>query len=106
MKVYVAGPYTKGDQILNVRRVLKAADKVLDAGHTPFVPHLYHFWHLLSPKPYETWMELDQTWLLECDVMIRLSGDSDGSDTERKVATDIDMPVYTSVAEFLRAVDA
>lgn len=101
LKVYMAGPYTKGDQALNVRRILKAADRIVDAGHIPFVPHLYHFWHMLSPKLYEVWMDLDREWLTVCDVMIRMSGESSGSDQETKDAHDMDMPVYETVDAFL-----
>ena len=29
MKVYIAGPYTKGDVAINVRNAIEAADRVL-----------------------------------------------------------------------------
>lgn len=103
MRVYVAGAYTKGDVALNIRRVIEVADKLVAAGHTPFVPHLYHLWHLISPKDYEVWMRLGQEWLLVCEAMIRLPGDSSGSDDEESVAWERGIPVYNDVETFLRS---
>lgn len=100
MKVFLAGPY-KGDQAMNVRAVLKAADRIVDAGHTPFVPHLYHFWDFVSPKPRETWIRLDLEWLAACEVLVRLSGESSGSDHEVGVAEGLDIQVFEGVDEFL-----
>ena len=50
MEVYVASPYSIGDQILNVRRQIEAGDRLLEMGHTPFLPCLTHFWHYVSPN--------------------------------------------------------
>jgi len=101
LKVYIAGPYTKPEPILNVRRVLEVADELLEAGHVPFVPHLYHFWHFLSPKPYQTWMDLDFAWLESCDAMIHLPGESSGADAEEAMAAGLEIPIFESVEEFL-----
>ena len=38
-KVYIAGPYTKGDVALNVRKAYEAANQLADLGFAPFVPH-------------------------------------------------------------------
>ncbi len=47
-KIYVAGPYTKGDVAVNVRSAFEAANKLADFGFAPFVPHGTHFWHIGS----------------------------------------------------------
>ena len=101
MRVYIAGPYTKGDVAVNVRNAILAADAVLGAGHVPFLPHLTHFWHLVCPGPYEQWTKLDLEWLPFCEAFIRLPGESSGSDAEVGVASALGMPVYYSVEEFL-----
>ncbi len=101
MKVYIAGPYTKGDVALNVRTAIEAANRVLRGGHVPFVPHLYHFWHLLCPGPYVQWTALDLAWLEVCDAIIRLPGDSKGADGEVARAIELHIPVFYSVEEFL-----
>lgn len=38
-KIYVAGPYTKGDVAENVHKAFKAANDLADLGFAPFVPH-------------------------------------------------------------------
>lgn len=81
-KVYIAGPYTLGDTALNVRRAILAADEVWAAGFLPYVPHLDHLWHLVSPKPISTWYAMDIGWLRVCDAVLRLQGESEGADIE------------------------
>ena len=55
MKIYIAGPYTKGDVAQNVRNAIHAGNLAAHFGHTPFIPHLTHFWHMLCPNEYEFW---------------------------------------------------
>jgi hypothetical protein len=98
-KVYVAGPYTQGDVVLNVRAAVLAANELLDAGFIPFVPHLTHLWHAICPRPYQDWLDLDLEWLEECDILLRLPGPSSGADDEAKRAKVLAMPVCRSVAD-------
>ncbi len=93
--VYIAGPYTKGDAVLNVRNAINASEKVVELGHVPFVPHLYHFWHFYSPKPYQYWTKLDNEWIAKCDAIIRLPGESSGSDAEVELAKQQGIPCFT-----------
>ena len=99
MRVYVASPYSIGDQILNVRRQIEAGDRHLEMGHTPFLPCLTHFWHYVSPKSYETWLEIDRRWIDCCDALLRLAGESKGADSEVEYARKLGIPVYYSFAE-------
>ena len=99
IKVYIAGPYTKGDVAANVRQAIEAADQLLTLGYWPYVPHLAHFWHMLFPRPYEDWMRLDIAWLEQCDAVLRLEGESAGADRETKRAGELELPVFTSVEE-------
>lgn len=101
MKVYVAGPITKGDQFLNVRAAFDAASQLLRAGHTPFVPHANCFWHMIHPESYEDWCRWDNEWLLACDAVVRLSGDSPGADAEVALAMRNQIPVWYSVEGLL-----
>jgi hypothetical protein len=101
VRVYIAGPYTKGDVAVNVRNALQAAQQVAEAGHAPFIPHLYHFWHFLFPGPYEQWTRLDFVWLPACQALIRLPGESSGSDAEVARAGDLDIPVFYGIDAFL-----
>jgi hypothetical protein len=101
MLVYIAGPYTKGDVAENVRRAIEAGNCVANLGHTPFIPHLTHFWHMMFPHPWEFWMKQDFQWLGRCQALIRLSGESKGADLECEMAKKCQVEIYYSVEEFI-----
>lgn len=101
MRVYIAGPYTKGDVALNVRAALQAASDLRDAGYAPYVPHLTHFWHMLFPRSYESWLDQDNQYLPVCEALVRLPGESSGADKEVALARSLGIPVYCGVGEFL-----
>lgn len=96
-KVYVAGPYTKGDVAVNVRNAIRAANDLADLGFAPFVPHFTHFWHMLHPRPYEFWLELDNQFLPHCDAVLRLPGESGGADKEVALARTLGLPVFHDI---------
>lgn len=101
MRVYIAGPYTQGDQAELVREAVLVGLAVFREGHVPFIPHLYHFAHFLCPMPYEAWMTLDLSWLAVCHCLIRLPGESQGADREVERAFDMGLTVYHGVDAFL-----
>jgi len=96
-KVYVAGPYTKGDVAINVRNAFEAANKLADLGFAPFVPHWTHFWHMMFPRPYEFWLELDNQFLPCCEAVLRLPGESNGADKEVALAGASGIPIFYSI---------
>jgi hypothetical protein len=102
-KVYIAGPYTQGDVAVNVATAIRAASLVADLGYWPYVPHLSHFWHLVAPRPYEFWCELDRQFLPDCSALIRLPGPSAGADVEVRLAIEHDLPVFYSTDAFAHA---
>lgn len=99
IRVYVAGPITKGDFMANVRAALDAGDALRNRGFYPFVPHLFGFWHLAHPRHYESWMELDFEYLLLCHALLRLPGDSSGADREVALARLKGIPVFESIED-------
>lgn len=99
LKVYVAGPYTKGDVAVNVRNAIGVADMLMGHGYIPYVPHLTHFWHMLHPRAYMEWMDLDCEWLKVCDVIWVMPGDSIGTDTEVAYAKKIGIPVVRTMEQ-------
>ena len=99
MRIYIVAPYSKGETAINVRNAILAGDKLLEMGHIPFIPHLAHFWHYLSPKPWEVWLKIDQDWLRVCDALLRLPGESKGADREVILARSLGKPVYYSFEE-------
>ncbi len=99
MKVYIASPYSNGDKIRNIVNAINAAEALSLKGHTPFVPHLSHYWDVLNPHPYELWIKYTMKWLKVCDAVLRLPGDSPGADKEVQWAIDNELPVYHSIKE-------
>ena len=97
MVIYIAAPYTNGDVGQNIKRVIDCADDLSKLGHTPFIPHLAHFWNIISPKPVEFWCEYDLVWLDLCDALLRLPGESVGADNEVWAAKAKCIPVYYSI---------
>jgi len=96
--VYIAAPYSSNPD-KNVKKALEAADILYERGYIPFIPHLYHHWHGISPKPYEDWMEMGAAFLERCDAVLRLPGESPGADKEVKMAQELGMPVYFGLDE-------
>lgn len=102
LKVYVAGPYTKPDPCANTNKAIAIGNELWDRGFTPYVPHLTHFWHTVSPRPYEDWLAFDLVWLAECDVLLRFPGESSGADKEVVFAQGRSIPVVYSIDELMR----
>ena len=100
-RVYIAAPYSVGDQVLNTRRVIDVAEKLITMGYVPFVPHLYHLWHIASPHGWRYWLDLDCAWLEACNVMLRLSGHSAGCDEEIDYAGKHGIPIVYSAEELV-----
>lgn len=100
--VYVAGPYSKGDQTENVRKAVYAAERLIAEGFAVVVPHLSHLWQLISPHTYEFWMDLDAHILLRCDAVLRIHGESAGADREVELAKRKWIPVYYSIPDLLK----
>ena len=99
MRIYIAGPYSKGDVAVNVREAIAAGDLMLRKGHTPYVPHLTHFWHMLYPHEYHKWLAYDKEWLRLCNAVWRIPGESPGADEEVSLANSLNIPVYYSYGE-------
>lgn len=99
LRVYIAAPYT-ADPDACTAAAITAGNSVLDAGHTPFVPHLAHYWHTLhGPRDYEDWMRIDLAWLRCADAVLRLPGASSGADREVALARELGIPVVTDVTD-------
>ena len=95
MRVYIASAYSKGDVALNVREVILAADKLVELGHTPYIPHLTHFWHIISPKQYQFWLDYDMSFIDNwAEALLRLNNLSAGADKEVERARVLGLPVY------------
>ena len=101
--VYVAGPYTSPDPIINTRETILVADRLQGLGFIPFVPHLTLLWHMVSPHNIDFWYEYDNAWLEKCDALLRLPGKSLGADNEVNLAYHIGLSVYFTIDELILA---
>jgi len=82
IKVYIAGPYSVGDTCQHVRTAIDIAERLLDAGMAPYIPHLAHFWSLVHQHTTVEWEQYYNPWLDMCDALIRFPGESRGADKE------------------------
>lgn len=101
IRVYIASPYTKGDVAVNVRRSIDAWDLLTNRGFFAYCPLLTHFLHMIHPRSYEEWMEIDLHWLSECNCVLRLSGESPGADREVARAHELDMRVFYDIEDLV-----
>ena len=100
-KVYIAGPYTIGDTAINVRNSIKVANALADLGFAPYVPHFTHFWHMMYPRDYQFWLDLDNQFLPCCDAVLRIPGESNGADKEVGYALELGIPIFYSLNELV-----
>jgi len=102
-KVYVAGPYSQGDSVLNVRNAILVGNALWNLGYAPFIPHTTMLWHLVVPRPYDDWMAIDRPWLLSCALYLwdegRMPGKSKGALVEAIAARNAGIPVYWSLED-------
>lgn len=111
MKVYIAGPYsakTKTQVKTNVENAMRAGAQLLRMGHTPFIPHLTHYFHVFTtaegaPFEYEDYMKWDEVWLIACDAFLYLAP-SPGTDRERQIALARGMMVFSDINDIPLAV--
>lgn len=99
MKIYIAGPYSHPDPVINTRNAIRAAEVVIEKGHIPYIPHLTMLWHFVSPHPINFWYEYDQVWLRFCNALLRLPGESKGADDEVAIAINFGLPIYHNFTE-------
>jgi hypothetical protein len=99
IKVYIASPYTLGNKISNVNRQIDTAHILMNLNFVPFVPLLNHFQNVVQPRPDNDWITIDNIWLLVCDCVLRLSGESVGADDEVALAKKHNIPVFYSLGE-------
>jgi hypothetical protein len=101
--VYIAGPYTKPDPVLNTRAALILAAKLYEEGHmVPLVPHLTLLWNLVVPKPVEFWYAYDLHLVRRCDALLRMPGKSRGASVEVDEATRLNIPVFTNARKLTK----
>ena len=103
--VYVAGPMTNGTgSSFNMEKIHEAIEtffKLIELGYAPHCPHLTVFCAFMDPHriSYETWLDLDMTYVELSDVVFRIPGESKGADREVAYAVSRGVPVVHSLEE-------
>ena len=93
--VYVAGPYTNPDPMENIHDAVKVGNRLYEeVGVTPIIPHLTGMWHLITPRPYQFWLDYDLEIMRRCDAVYRFPGESSGADAEVAEAQRLGIPVF------------
>ena len=110
--VYIAGPYSGRDNhgnqgymmieqnILNARNTMKT---LVNLGYGVFCPHSHsaHFEVITPDIDIDYWYELDIYFLRFCHGMLRLPGESSGSDKEVEFCDKWGIPVFYSIEELV-----
>lgn len=103
LRVYIAGPMTNGGQGYDMKRIHEAVDTyftLIVLGYTPHCPQLTVFCDFMCPNrlSHDEWLELDERYIDNSDVVLRLPGESVGADRECAYAKANGIPVVRSVA--------
>lgn len=113
LKVYIAGPITRGDIRANVQAATDAFFSILAAGHAPLCPHWSVYANCdgvpdANPRglTHKSWVDICLPWVEAADVVVRLAGESAGADIECNYARVNGVPVcygLDSLFEYLEA---
>lgn len=119
LRVYIAGPISKGDLAHNVNQATAAFKRLAEAGFAPWCPH----WSVYSgecnademmPHPFAfatvagcglshaDWLAVDLAWVEAADAVLRLPGESVGADAECRHAIRHGVNVFHDVATLQR----
>lgn len=109
LRVYVAGPISKGDTVENVWNGIRVGRKLLQLGFAPYIPHLDAYLTLnaaanFAPDddgPSAQWrmlLEWDLEWVFASEAILRLPGESRGADLECARAEAHGIPVFHDIA--------
>lgn len=103
IKVFIAGPYTKGNREENLKRMIDATNELINLGFNPLPLNLCY--HLVEEthkrENYVDWIHITSEWVHVCDCLLRLPGNSRGSDNEVELAKSLNIPVFYSIEELI-----
>jgi len=108
LRVYVAGPISKGDVVENVWNGIRMGRELLNRGFAPYIPHLDAYLTLNAAANYaegevsDQWrmlLEWDLEWVLASEAVLRLPGISKGADLECHRAEAHGIPVFRDIDE-------
>lgn len=96
--IYIAGPYTNPDPVLNTRNAVHVGLRIYErTGAGVIIPHLSLLAHAMHPHNIDYWYKFDLALLAPCTALYRIEGQSTGADNEVAFAHEHDIPVYTKL---------
>lgn len=117
MRVYIAGPISRGDLAHNLNQATAAFVALAKAGLSPFCPHwsAYSGGAMVLPSgsvyalatahgcglSHEEWMRADLPWVAVADAVLRLPGESAGADREVLHANALGIPVFCELSDVI-----
>jgi hypothetical protein len=114
--VYIASPYTEGDEGINVHFQCEIFNRLMDDKKVwPVAPMWAHFQHTIFPRPYQDWVAYDNAFLKLYDACLRLNPDypklpyketrSKGADNEEISFKALGKPVFYSIEDLYHWVE-
>ncbi len=107
-RMYIAGPLLSGGTLTfeegleNWKKVINIADKLMQKGWSPYIPHhsLFMWKHIKDTQsrdiPHEEWMQLDSGFISVCTALYFV-GHSKGADKELDYANDNGLTIYLAI---------
>ena len=100
--IYVAGYYS-ADPTGGLHNAIQEAERLIEAGWLPLVPHVTLMWACIVPHDIDFWYTYDLGLLRRCDAMYvcpgKLTEESTGVRNEIVYATKHGIPVFYDVVE-------
>lgn len=94
-RVFISCPYTKPDPCVNIHKAVKLFNLLLKEGKCFPVCLLWtHFFHIIIPRDYESWLAYCMVELRKCDCVLVMKGESSGKQREIQLALDYGKPVF------------
>jgi len=103
-RVYISGPMSVGDWEENIQTAEEAAKQLIEAGFSVLCPQLTGRMTDHEKIEHEVWIENDFPWVQCAEMVLRLPGESKGSDEECQHAKNYSIPIYNSVEELIKNV--
>jgi len=101
LRVYISGPITKGDRVVNFAQACKAQQRLILHGFAPLNPMLTMMHPAAWSISHDDWIAVDLPWVEAADAVLRLPGKSSGADQECSCAMECAIPIFRTIAELL-----
>lgn len=102
LRVYVAGPISKGDVFDNIVRAIKFGRQMVHDGLAPYIPHFDAYMFAWGDGTganteeisWNGYLEWDLEWVATAEAVFRVAGESRGADLEAEIAFGLGIPVF------------